>query len=81
VFSSVVAGGGFKGGQVVGASDAKGAQVKDRPVYPTDLLGTMYDLLGIDPDATLPHPQGKSIPITPSADEGYKTGGRLTEIT
>ena len=34
VFSRVVAGGGFKGGQVVGASDAKGEEVKDRPVYP-----------------------------------------------
>ena len=34
VFSAVVAGGGFKGGQVVGASDAKGEEVKDRPVYP-----------------------------------------------
>ena len=34
VFSAVVAGGGFKGGHVVGASDAKGEEVKDRPVYP-----------------------------------------------
>ena len=34
VFSAVVAGGGFKGGQVVGASDAKGEEVKERPVYP-----------------------------------------------
>ena len=34
VFSALVAGGGFKGGQVVGASDASGEEVKDRPVYP-----------------------------------------------
>ena len=56
VFSAVVAGGGFKGGRVVGASDAKGEQVKERPVYPCDLIGSMYELLGIDPDAKLPHP-------------------------
>ena len=58
VFSAVVAGGGFKGGHVVGASDARGEEVKDRPVYPVDLIGSMYELLGIDPDAKLPHPLG-----------------------
>ena len=36
VFTALVAGGGFKGGQVVGASDAKAEEVKDRPVYPVD---------------------------------------------
>jgi len=81
VFSAVVAGGGFKGGTVVGASDARGEQVKDRPVYPADLIGTMYELLGIDPEATVQHPDGTAIRITPSADEGMKSGGRLKEIT
>ena len=80
VFSSVVAGGGFKGGQVVGASDAKGEYVKDRPVYPCDLIGSMYDLLGIDTAATLPNPQGLPLRVTPSSEEGYKMGGRLKEI-
>src|SRR5450759_573580 len=50
VFSPLVAGGGFKGGHVVGASDAKGEQVKERPVYPCDLIGSMYELLGIAAD-------------------------------
>ena len=81
VFSVVVAGGGFKGGSVIGASDARGEKVKDRPVYPTDLIGTMYELLGIDPEATVQHPNGSAIRIMPSADEGLKSGGRLTEIT
>jgi hypothetical protein len=79
-FSSVVAGGGFKGGQVVGESDAKGETVKDRPVYPWDLIGTMYELLGIDPEATLPHPMGKTIRVTPSEKDGYKLGGRVKEL-
>ncbi|RPI21872.1 MAG: DUF1501 domain-containing protein, partial [Acidobacteria bacterium] len=35
-FSAVVAGGGFKGGRVVGASDARGEAVKDRPAHPRD---------------------------------------------
>ena len=80
VFSAVVAGGGFKGGHVVGASDAKGEEVKDRPVYPCDLIGSLYELLGIDPDAKLPHPQGLAAQVTPSPADAVRRGGRLTEI-
>ena len=80
VFSAVVAGGGFKGGQVVGASNAKGEEVKDRPVYPGDLIGSMYELLGVDPNGKLPHPMGEVARVTPTADEGVNTGGRLKEI-
>ena len=70
VFSALVAGGGFQGGHVVGASDARGEEVKDRPVYPVDLIGTMYELLGIDPAAKLPHPLGiptQVLATTPAA--------------
>ena len=80
VFSAVLAGGGFKGGHVVGESDAKGETVKERPVYPCDLIGSMYELLGIDPAAKLPHPQGLTARVTPSAADNVPTGGRLKEI-
>jgi len=80
VFSAVVAGGGFKGGRVVGTSDARGEAVKDRPVYPCDVLGSIYELLGIDPNATLPHPQGLVARLTPSAGDEVASGGRLKEI-
>jgi uncharacterized protein (DUF1501 family) len=80
VFSALVAGGGFKGGQVVGSSDAKGEQVKDRPVYPCDLLGSMYQLLGIDPQAKLPHPQGLDVRVTACAADSQPSGGLLKEI-
>lgn len=80
VFSAVLAGGGFKGGRVVGASDARGEEVKDRPVYPCDVIGSMYEMLGIAPDAPLPHPQGLVVHVTPTAAEGVKMGGRLKEI-
>jgi uncharacterized protein (DUF1501 family) len=80
VFSAVVAGGGFKGGQVIGASDAKGDAVKERPVYPGDLIGSMYELLGINPEAKLPHPQGLVVTATPSAADKAPAGGRLKEI-
>src|SRR5207249_2261994 len=42
VFSAAIAGGGVKGGRVVGASDDKGAEPKDNPKTPQDGLATMY---------------------------------------
>jgi hypothetical protein len=78
VFSAVVAGGGFKGGRVVGASDARGEEVRERPVYPWDLIGSIYQQLGIDPDGYLPDAQGQRVRVTPTAADG---GGRLSEIT
>ena len=80
VFTAFVAGGGFKGGQVVGASDAKAEEVKDRPVYPVDLLGSIYALSGIDAQAKLPHPLGTEARVLPAASETIKSAGLLTEI-
>lgn len=80
VFCSVLAGGGFKGGHVVGASNATGEEVKDRPVYPCDVLRSMYEKLGIDPEGKLPHPQGLDVRVSPTSAEGVKTSGRLAEI-
>ena len=80
VFTALVAGGGFKGGRVVGSSDAKAEEVKDRPVYPVDLLGSIYQLGGIDASAALPHPMGFEAHVLPAAAEGAKSAGLLTEI-
>ena len=79
-FSCVVAGGGFKGGSVVGATDAKGETVRDRPVYPWDLSASMYDLMGIDPNGTLPHPHGCVAYVSPIAGGDVQSGGILSEI-
>jgi hypothetical protein len=49
VFSVVLAGGGIKGGQVIGASTPDGTAVKDRRVTVPDLHCTIYKALGIDP--------------------------------
>ena len=80
VFSVLVAGGGFQGGQIVGSSTEKGETVKDRPVYPVDLLGSIYQLAGIDANAKLPHPLGFEAHVLPSPSEGAKSAGLLTEI-
>jgi uncharacterized protein (DUF1501 family) len=47
-FSAVLAGGGIKGGQVIGDTGPDGAAVKERPVSVPELLATIYAALGID---------------------------------
>ena len=75
-FSGFVAGGGFKGGQVIGETDANAEEVVDRPVYPQDLIGSIYELAGIDPEGTIMNGEGKDVSLTlPSQGKG-----RLYEI-
>ncbi len=47
----VLAGGGVRGGQVYGATDANGHDVRDNPVSEGDLFATIYTALGINPRA------------------------------
>ena len=75
-FSTVLAGGGFKGGKVIGVSDEKGDKVLERPVAPQDLLGSIYDRMGINPDAPMPNERGLNVPIMPPPSKA----GRLTEL-
>jgi hypothetical protein len=63
VFSVVLAGGGVRGGQVIGASDRNGESPSDRPVTPTDLARTIYTLLGVDPDHELRTDDGRPVPV------------------
>jgi hypothetical protein len=45
----VLAGGGTRGGQVYGATDANGQEVRDNPVSEGDLFSTIYTALGVNP--------------------------------
>jgi hypothetical protein len=49
-FNVALAGGGIRGGQVVGETDAGGVEVTERPVTVSDLFRTIYATLGIDAD-------------------------------
>lgn len=62
VFSVALAGGGIRGGQVVGASDRVGAFPRDGRVVPQDLHATLLHCLGIEPDSTLRDLQGRLLP-------------------
>jgi uncharacterized protein (DUF1501 family) len=61
--SMLVAGGGVTHGQVVGSTDAKGGEVKDGRVTPSDLGATVYRHLGIDLDSHWTDLQGRPQPI------------------
>ena len=52
VYSTVLAGGGVKGGIVLGESDALGETPKTRPIHHQEVLATMYHQLGIDYNKT-----------------------------
>jgi hypothetical protein len=47
-WSSVLFGGGIRAGQTIGATDAHGATVTDRPISAIDFMATVCKLLGID---------------------------------
>lgn len=79
-FSVLLAGGGFKGGTVVGESDARGETVKSRPVYPRDLIGSIYTRMGIDPDQPLPNDRGVELRLLPPPLPEEQDGGLLKEI-
>jgi len=71
VYSNVLAGGGIRGGSVIGASDRDGAFVKDNPISPKDVLCTIYHLLGIDSERLIPDRFGRPLPLV--------SGGRVVE--
>jgi uncharacterized protein (DUF1501 family) len=61
--SMLVAGGGLALGQVVGSTDARGAEIKEGRVTPSDLAATVYRHLGIDLDSQWTDLQGRPQPI------------------
>lgn len=59
VMSMALAGGGMRHGQVIGATDHNGGQIKERPVTPGDLAATIYKHMDVPLDATYLDPRGR----------------------
>ena len=59
----LLAGGGIKGGQVIGASDAKGEGPRDRAISPDDVAASFYKTLGIDATKEYRTPSGRPVMI------------------
>jgi hypothetical protein len=62
-WSVYFAGGGVKGGRVVGRSDEIGAFPAERPVTPSEIVATIYHSLGLDLETHLPGPQSRPYPL------------------
>jgi hypothetical protein len=61
--SMLAAGGGLRTGQAIGSTDAKGYDIADRRVGPSDLAATVFQQMGIDTSAHWDDPEGRPIPI------------------
>src|SRR5690606_1603261 len=59
--SVMMAGGGLRGGTVVGATNSKAEHPVDRPLKPFDVLATVYRVMGIDPAMTFKDHSGRPI--------------------
>ncbi len=62
-YSALISGGGFRMGQVIGATDARAAYPKLRPLSAKDLLATVYRHLGIDTSFVYHDHLGRPAPI------------------
>jgi uncharacterized protein (DUF1501 family) len=69
-----LAGGGVRGGQVIGATDAFGESPVERPVHPPDLAYSVLRLLGVDPTRELITPSGRPVKI-------LNEGSFISELT
>jgi hypothetical protein len=63
VMSALVAGGGLRMGQAVGASSSRGERPQDRPCTAAQVLATIYRAIGIDPALTFPNGTGRPVHI------------------
>lgn len=63
VFNAAIAGGGVRGGQVIGASSADGAHVEDRPVTIPDLFCSVCKSLNVNPRIESISPLGRPLKI------------------
>jgi hypothetical protein len=73
-WSTVIAGGGVKGGQAVGKTSKDGTTVEERPTTAGDLMATVCKVVGLNPEKTNMSNVGRPIPL---ADRAAKA---VTEV-
>jgi RNA polymerase sigma factor (sigma-70 family) len=71
-FSVVLAGGGIKGGQVIGKTSADAVKVQERPVTPAELHATIYQALGVDATKTYKTNTGRQVPLVERGTKAVK---------
>ncbi|HYV38727.1 MAG TPA: DUF1501 domain-containing protein [Gemmataceae bacterium] len=70
VWSILFAGGGVRGGQVIGSSDSLAAEPRDRPVTPAEVAATIYQALGVNQNARVPMVDGTMVSLVNAAPVG-----------
>jgi uncharacterized protein (DUF1501 family) len=60
---AVLSGGGIRTGQIIGSTTKDGGEPLDRPLSPGDLLASIYRVLGINPETTIPDRQNRPVPL------------------
>jgi hypothetical protein len=60
---SLLIGGGVRSGHVHGETDRIAAYPVSHPVSPPEFIATVYELLGINPETTIPNRTGRPIPV------------------
>jgi hypothetical protein len=68
VMSALIAGGGMRMGQAIGASTERGERPKDRPYKPANVLATIYRAIGIDPSQTFNSGTGRPMYVLDERD-------------
>jgi uncharacterized protein (DUF1501 family) len=68
VMSMLVAGGGFRHGQVIGASSRDGGEIAERPVTPGDIAATIYRHMGVPLDTTFNDHNGRPLFIVENGE-------------
>ncbi len=71
-FTVSFAGGGVRGGRVVGKSDPIGGFPAERPVKPAEVVATIFRGLGLNHDGILPGPAGRPFPLVDFGNEPIK---------
>jgi len=64
----LMGGGGVKGGQVIGSTDRLGTRPHTRPLTPSNIHATIYEVLGIDPKLQLLDPSGRPTSVLDDPD-------------
>ena len=59
----LMGGGGVKGGQVIGSTDRLGTRPNSRPITPSNIHATIYEVLGMDPKLQLLDPSGRPVSV------------------
>ncbi len=59
----LLAGGGLRMGQVIGSTDSRGERSRTQPIRYQNIFATLYHVLGIDPEQTLPDMGGRPLPL------------------